>query len=242
MNSKTLFDNGKVCPENRTIMQQNIFYHELKKLYKDTSFKVKIYNSIRYKTCPFEKIEKYVPKKGRILEIGSGYGIFSNFLALKSTDRFVKGVDIDRKRTEVSLKTIKDRINIEFKSADAKNMIVGKDNKSIVMVDVMYLLPYSSQEKLLINCFDNLLDGGCLVLKDMEMRFDWKFWWTILHEFLAVKVFNFTFGEGLYFRRKKDYLSLLSSIGFKVECIALSKNYFYPHILYLCKKKDKGAF
>jgi hypothetical protein len=45
-----------------------------------------------------------------------------------------------------------------------------------------------------------------------------------------------TSAAGFYFGNRDHYINLLKESGFTVEAFDLSKGYFYPHILYVCKK------
>ena len=46
----------------------------------------------------YEQVSLFVPKKGRVLDLGCGYGFLSIFLALDSAERQVLGIDPSQKR------------------------------------------------------------------------------------------------------------------------------------------------
>ncbi|MGH9279418.1 MAG: class I SAM-dependent methyltransferase, partial [Acidimicrobiales bacterium] len=56
---------------------------------------VRAHLAVRWASCPFRRVAARVPDRGRVLEVGCGYGLFSNHLALSSPDREVLGIDID---------------------------------------------------------------------------------------------------------------------------------------------------
>src|SRR5437868_1335466 len=51
--------------------------------------------ALRLKICPFEEVARHVPARGRVLELGCGYGLLSNLLALEGPARQVEGFDIN---------------------------------------------------------------------------------------------------------------------------------------------------
>ncbi len=79
--------------------------------------------------------------------------------------------------------------------------------------------------------------GGVLVLKDMDKRPRWKYAWNMIQETIAVKIIGFTLGSRFYFRRRADYVALLNGLGFAVDIVPLHRGYWYPHILFVAKKK-----
>jgi len=49
-----------------------------------------------------EMLDRLVPKRGRILDMGCGFGLFSLFLAMRSPERSIHGVDLSAKRIAAS--------------------------------------------------------------------------------------------------------------------------------------------
>jgi len=45
-------------------------------LYYDFPLMVRFHNYVRYKTCPFFRIEPFVPREGKIYDLGCGHGFF----------------------------------------------------------------------------------------------------------------------------------------------------------------------
>ncbi|MEX2012774.1 MAG: methionine biosynthesis protein MetW, partial [Candidatus Levyibacteriota bacterium] len=63
----------------------------------------KIYFFLRLLVIPFEEIDKILPKKGLILDLGCGDGPLTSYLALSSKERQVRGWDIDDKRMRAGI-------------------------------------------------------------------------------------------------------------------------------------------
>ncbi|MFQ6082105.1 MAG: class I SAM-dependent methyltransferase [Candidatus Aminicenantia bacterium] len=210
---------------------------EVFQLYKNTDFLTKLFIRIKLMICPFLQMEKYFPKKGKITDLGCGNGLFSNILKLNSHERKIIGYDLDENKIKIAKKT-QPKINpaISFHQADIVE-IDYPPSDVFCLSDVLYLIPFDKQEIILKKCFMSLKEGGQLIIKEVDTKPRWKYWWNFFQETLSVKVLNFTSGKNFYFRSKDEYLSILSKMGFKVNIVRLDKGYWYPHLLYLCYKK-----
>jgi hypothetical protein len=84
------------------------------KLYSNGTY-TRVFSRIRFWDAPYEQVEKLIPKTGRILELGCGEGLFSNFIAVSSPSRKVQGIEIDKNRFLNAHKSIK---NATFTQGD----------------------------------------------------------------------------------------------------------------------------
>lgn len=213
-------------------------YKQVAALYKNTSPWVRFHNYIRWNTCPFEKILEFVPEKGKILELGCGYGLMSNLLASDSEDREITGIDVSPEKLSVAEKTLNNRRNIRFKLSDIFNPALFETNKfgCIIIIDVLYLVPFEKWGIIFDNCYNALEDGGVLLLKEQDTKPLVKYCWTWLQEFLSVKIMKITQGETLFFPPQETTKELLKLRGFFVKSIYLHSGYLHPHILFVCRK------
>ncbi len=204
-------------------------------LYGKASFFTKAYIRIKFKIHPLIKLESYVPESGKILDLGCGIGIFSNLMQLASPDRAIQGIDIDNEKIFLAQSTLGNRRNISFDLNSIQNMSgVGYD--TIVISDILYLIPFAQQEIILKRYFDELPQGGLLLIKEVDKRPLWKYVLNLLQETFAVNILKFTKGSKLFFRSSIEYRELLRSIGYKIEILPLDQGYIYPHIVYICRK------
>ncbi len=211
---------------------------KLYKLYKNTDLLTKLFIRIKLKICPFLKMEEYFPKKGKIIDLGCGNGLFSNLLKLGSMDRKIIGYDLDEKKIKIAKKTqYKKNPDINFYHADILKVDYPISNV-FCLSDVLYLIPYEKQEIILRKCYASLKKGGILIIKEVDTKPKWKYWWNFFQEIISVKILNLTLGKNFYFKGEKEYMEILSEIGFKVKVVRLDKGYWYPHILYLCFKNE----
>jgi len=122
--------------------------------------------------------------------------------------------------------SVGDLIHSEYPAADI-----------ITIIDVLYLIPLEAQEAIIRKCHAALSAGGVLAVKDMDTRPRWKYAWNMMQETLAVKIIGFTLGSRFHFQSCEVFTALLDRIGFDVEVVPQHKTYWYPHILYLAKKR-----
>ena len=85
------------------------------KLYEKDSF-TGLFSRVRVWDAPFEQVEKLVPKKGLVLDLGCGDGFLANYLAISGPERKVIGVDLNKDRIKHAQKGL---TNTKFLHGDA---------------------------------------------------------------------------------------------------------------------------
>lgn len=194
-----------------------------------------LYEFVRPLACPFEKIEKYVAERGKILDVGCGHGLFAKLIAEKSTNRWVLGIDPSNKKIEVA-KRNNDLKNLAFRRSYLKDVKGGFNCISII--DVLYLLPNEEKLKVFNKCRELLKKQGLLILVENGDGKELIYQILKIQERL-VRIFNFTYSDfkGFYFLDNKGYRSLLLEAGFKVETEKDLKSLLpYPHTLFVASK------
>ena len=205
--------------------------------YKKSPFSTKLYIKIKLRICPLLAVETHFPARGTVLDLGCGNGFFSSLLKMGSPERTVVGIDLDPNKVrqarllEARFEGLSFRegniVESEYPAADI-----------VSLIDVLYLIPYEVQERILRRAFAALRPGGVLLLKDMDTRPRRKYAWNYFQETVSVKIVGFTLGGKFYFRSREDYIRLLGGIGFKVEAVPLDRGYWYPHICFRCRKPE----
>ena len=202
---------------------------ELFRFYSSLGGKVALYVRLRWRLCPFEAIEKYVPKEGPIIDIGCGYGLLANFLVLKSAKRDVTGTDLSPGRISAAQETTRNRKRICFKLVNVLDLRLG-EYSTMVMSDFLHHIDYQAQEELLTRCYQKLPQGGLLVIEEVDNRPLCKYWFnTIVDRILNI-------GEGIFFRNQREFRELLERIGFKVSIKKAHKGLPLSDILFICRK------
>jgi len=175
------------------------------------------------------QVEKYVPKRGKILDIGCGYGIFANFLALCSNKREILGVDMDEKKVQFAERHVH---NTSFQVGDA-NRIRVRNVGGILLLDVLHHLhSYNDQEKLIRSCRLMLKRGGKLIIVEVNDKPMWKLVAARISDALLYP------GQPLHYRYERKMLPLLRQYFGENHVVIHHLAYTpFPHLLYVCQKK-----
>jgi len=209
--------------------------------YRKLPLMVRFHNYVRHKTCPFDRIEPWVPQEGMIYDLGCGHGLFSIYLALSSRTRRIVGSDSSEDKIAAAILASHTISNVEFRQANILNLPMEMCD-AVIILDVLYLMNHEQQEKIIERCRKYLRPGGLLIVTATDTRPRWKYLWAYFQELLAVRLFRITTGYGLCFRPGGEFTSLFAKIGFEAHSEKIDRGYVYPHLLFICKKKiDVGV-
>jgi len=178
---------------------------DLKRLYRNLGY-VSAFVHWRCWHTPYLLLEELAPREGRIIDLGCGYGLFANLLALTSSKRKVLGMDISKRKLQYADRGL---ANAAFQYGDA--MTARWDRcQGISLVHLLHhLSSYEDQTRLLRLCFESLDAGGSLVVLEVDKRPRWKY-------ALAQVVDNVAYPfDRFYFRSRAAFESLLQSVGFR---------------------------
>jgi 2-polyprenyl-3-methyl-5-hydroxy-6-metoxy-1,4-benzoquinol methylase len=190
----------------------------------------------RHILSPLEALERMVPKEGRILDIGCGHGLFTNYMALREPSRKLLGVDPSPVKMKAAKITESAVPNVRYLPGNAENVTDSGGFDAITIVDVLYLLPEDEQQKILKTCYRLLTNAGMLVLKTQDTRPRWRYWWTCAEESIMVKV-GMTHGSGVHFLPAEKSQKMLEEAGFTVTQHKLPSKIFYNNIVFIGHKK-----
>lgn len=208
-------------------MKSNGFEHKAKEMYRGLGW-VTFFTKIRFWTGSFVQLETMIPKSGKILDLGCGYGIFSNYLALCSSKRKIIGVDTDFLKLKFADRGIS---NASFSVGDATKMKLN-DLNCIILHDVLHHLDsFEQQKKLIGDCKNMLSKKGMLLIVEVDKSPLWKLALGRMTDFMLYK------GQPVYYLYKKEITRLLSEYfgKNKVSSERLLSNPF-PQVAYICKK------
>lgn len=203
--------------------------------YRDAPYGTRLYIAVKLRICPLLAVETYFPKAGAVLDLGSGNGFFSSLLKLGSPARTVVGIDLDPRKVAQARRLEAKLDRLSFNAGNIAEAAYPPSD-AVSIIDVLYLIPYDVQERILRRAYGALRPGGRLLLKDMDTRPRWKYAWNMFQETVSVRLVGFTLGGKFYFRSQADYARLLESIGFKVEVVPLGRRQIHPHVLFIGTK------
>lgn len=207
---------------------------DIKKLYSGKGFTT-LYTYLRFWEYPrLVRIETLLPKQGKIIDLGSGLGIFSNYVAAKSPKRQVLAIEFDKGKTELAKNAAKKgKIkNIIFDNKDITKVSMQNADAIIIMHVFHHLKSFKDQETLLVECVKKLKKGGLLIIDEVDKNYSIQY-------FLALITDNLLYlGDKFYFRSKDDMINLLNKLDLTVEVKNVSPIIMpYPELVYVCKKK-----
>lgn len=181
---------------------------------------------------PYEVVNKMLPDNGRIIDLGCGEGLLSNYLALASSKRKITGVEIAPERLVRAKKGIK---NAFFSVGDIIKTPYPKAD-AIVLFHVLHHLPNkNSQEKVIEKAKDSLKKNGKLIIVEVHLKPTIKYAaaWFADH-FLVPWVFEKRFFTRAYFRREQEWINMLKKVGFKIKITQASSGRPFPNIVFEC--------
>ncbi|EKD94508.1 MAG: Methyltransferase type 12 [uncultured bacterium] len=182
---------------------------------------------------PYEVVNKMIPKKGLIVELGCGEGLLTNYLAISEPKRKIIGYELVPERLGAAKKKIK---NTTYKVADVTKLKLSNSDIFILFHVLHHLPSKDDQEELLIKIKKYLNKKGKLIIVDVHVSFDIKYLaaWFADH-FLVPWVFENRFYTRAYFRSESEWKSLLKKIGYRVKTKIETKGRPFPNIIFECK-------
>lgn len=185
---------------------------------------------IRFLTAPFTRTLEDIPLGARLLEIGSGHGVFAR-LAAEERASAVVAVDPDLRKSLLPSPSPKIR-----KVAGYDDCIRGTFD-AVALYDVAYRLPPDVRRALFERIFARLRPGGVFLMKEMDSGRRWKMQWTRFQERLSDRFLGITLGEGFVDQPREEVESMLRAIGFtSFRARPVDRGYPHPHILYTAVK------
>lgn len=173
----------------------------------------------KMKTDPlFQAVEAAAPTRGRILDLGCGYGIVAHWLTIFAPERSVTGVDFDADKIRVAQATARFNPRVVFERRDLLEWAEQPACDCVLLCDVLHYFPRELKAEVLRKVFQALRPGGCLIVRDAcaeetprHRRVAWSEKW-------AVRFGQNKTRHGLHFENEKTHLALLHEAGFsKVE-------------------------
>lgn len=203
-------------------------------LYQDDNFS-SWFKRIRFWDAPFVEVEKLVPKKGLVVDLGCGEGIFTNYLALCSPKRKIIGVDIDENRILQADKGLK---NVQFQKMDATKLEIPDCNTVIMFHLLHHLSSKKAQEELIVGASQKIKKGGKLIIVEVAERPFLKYlisWFT--DHFIVAWIFERKLYESnISFRSKEDWLAIFDNLNLKTRVYNENKGKPFSHIVFVATK------
>jgi cyclopropane fatty-acyl-phospholipid synthase-like methyltransferase len=206
-------------------------YADVAPYFKELTLARRVHARVRYASAPLERVAALIPAGVRsVVELGCSAGVFANVLKAGRPELDVTGVDAATAKVEAARRTVCGRAGLTFAHDDAFAYVDrGGPFEVVVVVDMLYLLLPARQDELISKAAAKLRPGGCLIIKEMTDRPAWKRRWCAFQEWLAVRVFGLTAGEGVFLRPAGEYHRAMEEAGLTVETFDMDRGYPHPH-------------
>lgn len=188
----------------------------------------KIYWSLRMLICPFDRIAIHVPKKGKLLDVGCGYGIFCSMLAESGT-RAITGVDIDARRIMKAASKAASKPNLRFLPGGIEAVDDKERFDVITCLDLFHHVGRSMHQPMMSKMKTLLKTQGVLIIKDMDTKPFRKYLWNYIHDVLMTRSLR------MHYVSIQEMSRLLAKNGFSIELREDLSNPMYAHYLIVAR-------
>lgn len=205
------------------------------KLYSDEPFGTRLFVQLRRSLTPAQSIAEKIPGSGSVLDIGCGHGLFSLALACAQAERRILAIDPSSAKLEIAARAGRTVPNAEFRHSSTEDVHDEKFGV-ILLIDVLYLLPYEHKLALLRRCRNLLASEGTLIVKASDTHPSWKCAVTYAQEKFMTGA-DLTLGHGgLHFLSCQENNALLNQAGFITELHHLRHWTPYPHVFFVARQ------
>lgn len=181
-----------------------------------------------------DEIGQYLPARGRVLDIGCGFGLFSLYYASVAPTLELRGLDFNPRRIAMARRAAArlGLTNVIYEVQDARDYRADGDYDAAYMLDIVHHVEEESVRLLLEQLAKSLRSGGRLIIKDVDTRPAYKRWFThALDRLMDPRT-------PVRYWPAEELQSLLEEVGFTVHRHLMVDVLPYPHVLYICQRVD----
>jgi SAM-dependent methyltransferase len=195
----------------------------------------------RLKLCPYERLDRHLTGPGTLLDVGCGFGHLAWHLVAVKPDLRYYGTDVDARKIALAqscpqstprvairsgTKAVAPLPSPYFRLGDAMTLSgLPETFGNIVFLDVLYLMPWAAQQRMLAWALGRLAPGpdSAVVIKTMDKAEGVSGFRAVAEEWIMVSLLRRTVSSGTLngARSTGDYLDFANSMGFKGEAEAL---------------------
>jgi len=180
-----------------------------------------------------DEIGQYLPERGRVLDRGYGFGLFSLYYARVQPALELHGLDKNAGRIAMA-RAAAARLglsNVHYEVGDVMDFRGGERFDAAYMLDIVHHIPEDAVRPLLERVVKVLPPRGLLLIKDVDRTPAYKRWFTYaLDKAMDPRAPVRYWGGG-------ELTALLQDVGFGVRRHLMVDILPYPHILYVCERR-----
>lgn len=182
----------------------------------------------RLALCPYEALRKHLTGPDTLLDVGCGFGHLAWHLADSRPGLRYSGTDIDAEKITLAKGSVAPDSPVcpEFLLGDAPALRELPERfGNIVFLDVLYLMPWEVQKRMLEWAFGRLAPGeeSVVVIKTMDQAEGFPGFRAVAEEWIMVRLLRRTVSSGTIngARSAADYLDFARGLGFRGETESL---------------------
>ncbi|MES1214371.1 MAG: 1-acyl-sn-glycerol-3-phosphate acyltransferase [Bacteroidota bacterium] len=189
----------------------------------------------------YEQFNDLMPHKGKLLDIGCGYGFMSYMLHFTGKEREITGLDYDEEKIKTAANCFSKNEKINFIHTDILDFSFERYN-GIIISDVLHYLQQNEQKIVIERCIGSLDRGGVLVIRDGDKDLEERHKGTKLTEFFSTRLFGFnkTSELGLSFLSGK-FIKEIAEIH-QMEFSKVDNTKHTSNVIFVLKKKQAVSY
>ena len=182
-----------------------------------------------------DEIGQYLPARGRVLDLGCGFGLFSLYYASVLPEVRLQGLDRNPRRVAMAQAAARrlGLANVSYDVGDVMDFRGGEGFDAVYMLDIVHHIPPDTVPPLLGRLHGCLPPGGVLLVKDVDTRPAPKRWFTWTLDKLMAPATPVRYWSA------EELGATLRAAGFEVRRHAMLDFLPYPHILYIATKRPQ---
>jgi len=197
----------------------------------------RLFVAARWRLTPYGRIASFLPKQGRVLDLGCGHGLLALAALEHAPALEVIGIDHDAGRIRAASRAADGERLVAFSTGDLLKPPLGVFD-AIALLDLMHYFEPAEQVRIFVRAYDQLRPGGTLLVREVEPRggiassFN-RFW----EKAMTSTGLTHTSKKGLHFRSPAGWKEALERVGFRVRTVPCSFILF-SDVLFVAEKQS----
>ena len=185
----------------------------------------------------YKLFESYLPKQGKITDVGCGYGFLPLMLSFMSNKREITGIDYDDEKIGIAANCISKSAKVNFVCADVTQYEYDYADAFIIS-DVLHYLSEEQQVEVISRCANKLNINGIMIIRDADADKKNRHLGTRYTEMFSTNSgFNKTKAGGLHFTSATLIKKTLDTFPF-LEYEIIDNTKLTSNIIFIIRYKN----